>query len=171
MLVSIFTETVFIINSTLSKYIMFQNYYYNPQESYDSDFFDYSEGRRRQQRFKGQKKAGKYSLRVDYPSQPGHGNRAAAKGGFISRTKEGKFVLDNDDDKSDEGEGGFELELPPNRFRTRSVAIVAGYSPERLYSNMPPGAFVVESGVYKVGADRVLERHEPIYWKQVKVIS
>ena len=64
-------------------------------------------------------------------------------------------------------EGGFELELPPNRFRTRSVAIVAGYSPERLYSNMPPGAFVVESGVYKVGADREWERPEPIYWKQV----
>ena len=59
------------------------------------------------------------------------------------------------------------MELPPNRFRTRSVAIVAGYSPERLYSNMPPGAFVVESGVYKVGADRDWERSEPIYWKQV----
>lgn len=59
------------------------------------------------------------------------------------------------------------MELPPNRFRTRSVAIVAGYSPERLYSNMPPGAFVVESGVYKVGADREWERPEPIYWKQV----
>ena len=143
-----------------------QNYNYDPQESYDSDFFDYSDGRRRQQRFKGQKKSGKYSLRLDYPSQPGHGNRAAARG-FISRTKEGKFVLENSD--SDEGEGGFELELPPNRFRTRSVAIVAGYSPERLYSNMPPGAFVVESGVYKVGADRMMEKREPIYWKQVKL--
>ena len=32
---------------------------------------------------------------------------------------------------------------------------------------MPPGAFVVESGVYKVGADRDWERSEPIYWKQV----
>ena len=32
---------------------------------------------------------------------------------------------------------------------------------------MPPGAFVVESGVYKVGADREWERPEPIYWKQV----
>ena len=69
------------------------------------------------------------------------------------------------EDETDEG--GFEMELPPNRFRTRSVAIVAGYSPERLYSNMPPGAFVVESGVYKVGADRDWERSEPIYWKQV----
>ena len=69
------------------------------------------------------------------------------------------------EDETDEG--GFEMELPPNRFRTRSVAIVAGYSPERLYSNMPPGAFVVESGVYKVGADREWERPEPIYWKQV----
>ena len=78
-------------------------------------------------------------------------------------SQEGKFVLE--EEAGDEG--GFELELPPNRFRTRSVAIVAGYSPERLYSNMPPGAFVVESGVYKVGADREWERPEPIYWKQV----
>ena len=76
--------------------------------------------------------------------------------------QDGKFVLEEETD-----EGGFEMELPPNRFRTRSVAIVAGYSPERLYSNMPPGAFVVESGVYKVGADREWERPEPIYWKQV----
>ena len=76
--------------------------------------------------------------------------------------QDGKFVLEDETD-----EGGFEMELPPNRFRTRSVAIVAGYSPERLYSNMPPGAFVVESGVYKVGADREWERPEPIYWKQV----
>ena len=64
-------------------------------------------------------------------------------------------------------EGGFDLKLPPNRFRTRSVAIVAGYCPERLYSNMPPGAFVVESGVYKGGADRDYVKSEPIYWKQV----
>ena len=64
-------------------------------------------------------------------------------------------------------EGGFDLKLPPNRFRTRSIAIIAGYSPERLYSNMPPGAFVVESGVYKVGADRDYVKSEPIYWKQV----
>ena len=66
------------------------------------------------------------------------------------------------------------MTLPPNRFRTRSVAIVAGYSPERLYSNVPPGAFVVESGVYKIGeADRTGghwpdNRPEPIYWRQVK---
>ena len=32
---------------------------------------------------------------------------------------------------------------------------------------MPPGAFVVESGVYKVGADRDYVKSEPIYWKQV----
>ena len=76
----------------------------------------------------------------------------------------------------DDDEGGFNLDLPPNRFRTRSVAIVAGYSPERLYSNMPPGAFVVESGVYKVGgAERGQEwgtdRPEPIYWKQVLLLT
>merc|ERR1719507_1547943 len=104
---------------------------------------------------------------MEYPTQPGYGvNRGpqvqAAKGGYISRSKDGKFVLEDETD-----EGGFEMELPPNRFRTRSVAIVAGYSPERLYSNMPPGAFVVESGVYKVGADRDYVKSEPIYWKQV----
>ncbi len=140
-----------------------KNYSYNPQESYDSDFFDYSDGRRRTQRLKSSKtKSTKYAIRQDFPTHLGHGPRA--KGGYISRTKEGKFVLNESDS---EGEGGFELELPPNRFRTRSVAIVAGFSPERLYSNMPPGAFVVESGVYKVGADRAWEKHEPIYWKQV----
>lgn len=141
-----------------------KNYSYNPQESYDSDFFDYSDGRRRQQHLKSGKlrSSSKYAIRQDFPTHLGHGPRA--RGGYISRTKEGKFVL-NDSDS--EGEGGFELELPPNRFRTRSVAIVAGFSPERLYSNMPPGAFVVESGVYKVGADRAWEKHEPIYWKQV----
>ena len=77
-------------------------------------------------------------------------------------------------------EGGFEVKLPPNRFRTRSVAIVAGYSPERLYSNMPAGAFVVESGMYKVNSGRFRgggvvgdngrdqwERKESVYWKQV----
>merc|ERR1719495_2055357 len=104
-------------------------------------------------------------ISVEYPTQPGYGvNRGpqAAKGGYISRSKDGKFVLEDETD-----EGGFEMELPPNRFRTRSVAIVAGYSPERLYSNMPPGAFVVESGVYKVGADRDWVKSEPIYWKQV----
>ena len=57
---------------------------------------------------------------------------------------------DNSDD-----EGGFDVNLPPNRYRTRSVAIVAGYTPERLYSNVPSGSSwrqqrVVESGVYKV---------------------
>ena len=95
----------------------------------------------------------------------------------------------------DADEGGFDVRLPPNRFRTRSVAIVAGYSPERLYSNMPSGQqsqagaggggasgrgghfSVVESGMYKVGeADRGLAavgsqqyRPEPIYWKQVRI--
>ncbi len=35
---------------------------------------------------------------------------------------------------------------------------------------MPPGgAFVVEGGVYKVGADREWERPEPIYWRQVSL--
>ena len=79
----------------------------------------------------------------------------------------------------DGDEGGFEVQLPPNRFRTRSVAIVAGYSPERLYSNMPAGAFVVESGMYKVNSGRARpgavgdtgeqwERPEPVYWKQVR---
>ena len=69
---------------------------------------------------------------------------------------------------------------------------MAGYSPERLYSNMPSGQqsqaggggasrgghfSVVESGMYKVGeADRGLAavgsqqyRPEPIYWKQVRI--
>ena len=115
---------------------------------------DYSDGRRRSRPLRPRKRNSRYSVHVEYPSQPGHR-------GLISRTKDGKFVLEDDD------EGGFDLNLPPNRFRTRSVAIVAGYSPERLYSNMPPGAFVVESGMYKVGADREWERPEPIYWKQV----
>ncbi len=88
----------------------------------------------------------RYSIRLEY-SAPGT-NR-------LNRTNS---VCD---------EGGFDLKLPPNRFRTRSIAIVAGYSPERVYSNMPPGAFVVESGVYKVGADRDYVKSEPIYWKQV----
>ena len=93
------------------------------------------------------KKAARYSIRVEYSSS------SAPK---LARTD--SVVTD---------EGGFDLKLPPNRFRTRSVAIVAGYCPERLYSNMPPGAFVVESGVYKVGADRDYVKSEPIYWKQV----
>ena len=123
---------------------------------------------------------------------------------FFLRNREGKFVLDDTDcnvsggdgvgggDEADEG--GFDGMLPPNRFRTRSVAIVAGYSPERLYSNMPSGQqsqagggggasgrgghfSVVESGMYKVGeADRGLAavgsqqyRPEPIYWKQARI--
>ncbi len=101
-------------------------------------------------------KKSKYSLHVEYPTQPGHR-------GLISRSKDGKFILDEDEDEDDDDDGGFGVSLPPNRFRTRSVAIVAGYSPERLYSNMPPGAHVVESGVYQVGA----ERPEPIYWRQL----
>ncbi len=99
-------------------------------------------------------------MHVEYPTQPGHR-------GLISRSKDGRFILDDEEDDEDDDDGGFGVSLPPNRFRTRSVAIVAGYSPERLYSNMPPGAFVVESGVYKVGADREWERPEPIYWRQV----
>ena len=95
------------------------------------------------------KKTPRYSIRVEYSS--------ASSGG--------KKLLRTDSMMTDEG--GFDLKLPPNRFRTRSVAIVAGYCPERLYSNMPPGAFVVESGVYKVGADRDYVKSEPIYWKQV----
>ena len=93
------------------------------------------------------KRPARYSIRLEY-SAPGGGGR-------VNRANS---ILD---------EGGFDLKLPPNRFRTRSIAIVAGYSPERVYSNMPPGAFVVESGVYKVGADRDYVKSEPIYWKQV----
>ena len=93
-------------------------------------------------------KPARYSIRLEY-SSPG-GTRTS-----VSRPR------------SVSDEGGFDLKLPPNRFRTRSIAIVAGYSPERVYSNMPPGAFVVESGVYKVGADRDYVKSEPIYWKQV----
>lgn len=92
----------------------------------------------------------RYSIRLEYKS-PG-GQVARSTGDTLETTSD---------------EGGFDLKLPPNRFRTRSIAIVAGYSPERLYSNMPPGAFVVESGVYKVGADRDWVKSEPIYWKQV----
>ena len=106
------------------------------------------------------------------------------KSGFISRTQEGKFVIDPEEapfntakqqqhrHRNDDDEGVFEVQLPPNRFRTRSVAIVAGYSPERLYSNMPAGAFVVESGMYKVNRGQQQgdqwERPEPVYWKQVR---
>ena len=98
------------------------------------------------------KKTPRYSIRVEYSSN----NNNEEKNSKLSRTES----LRSD-------EGGFDLKLPPNRFRTRSVAIVAGYCPERLYSNMPAGAFVVESGVYKVGADRDYVKSEPIYWKQV----
>ena len=131
----------------------------------------------------------RYSVQLEYPTQPGYGNNRGPKSGFISRTQEGKFVIEpeeapfNQQQRSTRGgddgdEGGFEVQLPPNRFRTRSVAIVAGYSPERLYSNMPAGAFVVESGMYKVNSGRSRagavgesgeqwERPEPVYWKQV----
>ena len=133
----------------------------------------------------------RYSVQLEYPTQPGYGNNRGPKSGFISRTQEGKFVIEpeeapfNQQQRSNRGlddgdEGGFEVQLPPNRFRTRSVAIVAGYSPERLYSNMPAGAFVVESGMYKVNSGRARpgavgdtgeqwERPEPVYWKQVKL--
>ena len=68
---------------------------------------------------------------------------------------------DNSDD-----EGGFDVNLPPNRYRTRSVAIVAGYTPERLYSNVPSGSSwrqqrVVESGVYKVAYPGAGSQAEP----------
>ena len=138
-----------------------------PDQQPWTDEPDYSDGRRRKTLFKQGSTKPNYKLHVEYPSQPG---RNASKGrGFISRTKEGKFVLEDNEEDGDEG--GFNLRLPPNRFRTRSIAIIAGYSPERLYSNMPPGAFVVESGVYKVGADREWERPEPIYWKQVRRLN
>ena len=82
---------------------------------------------------------------------------------FISQ--DGKFILETSRDGNggfgggdhSDDEGGFDVNLPPNRYRTRSVAIVAGYTPERLYSNVPSGSSwrqqqrVVESGVYKVG--------------------
>ena len=90
---------------------------------------DYADARRRRTRLP--KLSSRRRVHAHFPSQPGHR-------GLISRSKDGKFVL-NEDDYDDEG--GFGQELPPNRFRTRSVAIVAGYSPERLYSNMPPGGF------------------------------
>ena len=103
------------------------------------------------------RKTPRYSIRVEYSSASGAAGGNADTGA--------KKVVRTDSMLTDEG--GFDLKLPPNRFRTRSVAIVAGYCPERLYSNMPPGAFVVESGVYKVGADRDYVKSEPIYWKQV----
>ena len=65
------------------------NLYYH--DNYDSDELDYSGGLRRKQKLRplGTKR-GQYSLRVEYPTQPGYGvNRGpqAAKGGYISRTK------------------------------------------------------------------------------------
>ena len=101
------------------------------------------------------KKTPRYSIKVEFSSG---GNSSPQKQEPAKLTRTDSMMTD---------EGGFDLKLPPNRFRTRSVAIVAGYCPERLYSNMPPGAFVVESGVYKVGADRDYVKSEPIYWKQV----
>ena len=94
-------------------------------------------------------KPARYSIRLEYSAPPKSSGMARSNSAVAG------------------DEGGFDLKLPPNRFRTRSIAIVAGYSPERVYSNMPPGAFVVESGVYKVGADRDYVKSEPIYWKQV----
>ncbi len=64
------------------------NHLYN-QETYDSDELDYSGGLRRKQKLRP-KKSARYSLRLEYPTQPGYGvNRGpqAAKGGYISRTK------------------------------------------------------------------------------------
>jgi len=162
---------------------MRQGFYDANLQGYDSDELDYSGGLQRRTGRGNANKKNKYSVHLEYcPSQPGYGvnrgpHRTAAGTRLISRNREGKFVLDEDENNGGGGhgggledEGGFEIKLPPNRFRTRSVAIVAGYSPERLYSNMPAGAFVVESGMYKVGADRGTdwgERPEPIYWKQV----
>ena len=73
----------------------------------------------------------RYSVQLEYPTQPGYGNNRGPKSGFISRTQEGKFVIEpeeapfNQQQRSNRGlddgdEGGFEVQLPPNRFRTRS---------------------------------------------------
>jgi hypothetical protein len=122
---------------------------------------DYADGRRRTRTIPNHPRNNRrprYSVHVEYPTQPGHR-------GLISRSKDGKFVLDNSSEEYDDDEGGFDLNLPANRYRTRSVAIVAGYTPERLYSNVPSGPHrVVESGVYKVGGT---DRPEPIYWQQL----
>eukprot|EP00095_Tigriopus_kingsejongensis_P006307 snap_masked-scaffold61_size441589-processed-gene-2.1 protein:Tk06307 transcript:snap_masked-scaffold61_size441589-processed-gene-2.1-mRNA-1 annotation:"protein turtle isoform x8" len=155
-LLSIFDQTSDCIFS-LEERLLSMNEPHDPQSWTNEP--DYSDGKRRHRPFKtssAQRRASShrgYSLQVEYPGQPGR----------ISRSKDGKFRPDEEDDD----QGGFDVALPPNRYRTRSVAIIAGYSPERLYSNMPPGAFVVESGMYKVGADREWERPEPIYWRQV----
>jgi len=134
---------------------------------------DYADGRRRTRSIpKGRPRGSQrgYRVHVEYPTQPGHR-------GLIRRGKDGKFILETSregngimgGDNSDD-EGGFDVNLPPNRYRTRSVAIVAGYTPERLYSNVPSGSSwrqqrVVESGVYKVSASR--PQQEPIYWQQL----
>ena len=65
--------------------------YYQDDYQYDSDELDYSGGMRRKQKLRPSLgKRAHYSLKVEYPTQPGYGvNRGpqAAKGGYISRTK------------------------------------------------------------------------------------
>ena len=66
------------------------NTLYYQDENYDSDELDYSGGMRRKQKLRPLGKRAHYSLKVEYPTQPGYGvNRGpqAAKGGYISRTK------------------------------------------------------------------------------------
>ena len=79
-------------NSSNSGFYHENNLYYH--DNYDSDELDYSGGLRRKQKLRplNTKRAGQYSLRVEYPTQPGYGvNRGpqpqTAKGGYISRTK------------------------------------------------------------------------------------
>ena len=69
-------------------------YYQENDLNYDSDELDYSGGMRRKQKLRPtlgpNTKRAHYSLKVEYPTQPGYGvNRGpqAAKGGYISRTK------------------------------------------------------------------------------------
>jgi len=71
-------------------------YYDNNFYNYDSDELDYSGGLRRKQKLRPLNKRAHYSLRVEYPTQPGYGvNRGpqAAKGGYISRTKVRAVIL------------------------------------------------------------------------------
>ena len=35
---------------------------------------------------------------MEYPTQPGYGNNRGPKSGFISRTQEGKFVIDPEEE-------------------------------------------------------------------------
>ena len=70
------------------------NTLYYQEDHYDSDELDYSGGMRRKQKLRPtlgpHTKRAHYSLKVEYPTQPGYGvNRGpqAAKGGYISRTK------------------------------------------------------------------------------------